>query len=132
MKVPVTLPGGYGTDLTELAEAIEDFNLKAQTQPVLGMFGLEQSLNPNLERASHQVVNLNLAEDGSVSGTLKVLKTPQGELLKTLIESAACMKYSLVGTCNLRYSEGSDRPPATDFEDHICISRSRSLLNRPS
>lgn len=42
-------------------------------------------LNP--ERASHLVTNLELTPQGAVLGELKALDTPQGKILKTLMES---------------------------------------------
>lgn len=66
---------------------IEQFNKRAETGQVLGELGMGQGGTIHLENVSHIVSNLRKQGD-TVVATIKVLKTPSGQILESLLGKA--------------------------------------------
>lgn len=65
---------------------------------------LEHPASPkiNLERISHKINKLELAEDGTLLGEMEVLDTPTGKILQTLIDSNVGLGVSTRGTGSVK------------------------------
>lgn len=65
---------------------------------------LEHPASPkiNLERISHKINKLELANDGTLLGEMEVLDTPTGKILQTLIDSNVGLGVSTRGTGSVK------------------------------
>ena len=77
---------------------------------VLGEADHPDDLQVNLDRVSHMITNMYLNENNGI-GTLKILPTPMGNIVKTLLESGVKLGVSSRGSGNVNESGG-----VTDFE----------------
>jgi hypothetical protein len=79
---------------------------------VLGEVDHPEGLNINLDRVSHMITNMYM-EDSNGYGKLKILPTPMGQLVKTMLESGVKLGVSSRGSGNVS-EDGSNT--VSDFE----------------
>lgn len=86
---------------TEIRSAVDSLNecLK-RGESILGEADHPEELNVNLDRVSHMVTDLNLDGSNGV-GKLKIIPTPMGNIIKTLLESGAKLGVSSRGSGNV-------------------------------
>ena len=77
---------------------------------VLGEADHPDDLQVNLDRVSHMITNMYMNENNGI-GKLKILPTPMGNIVKTLLESGVKLGVSSRGSGNVNESGG-----VTDFE----------------
>lgn len=77
---------------------------------VLGEADHPDDLQVNLDRVSHMITNMYMNENNGI-GKLKILPTPMGNIVKTLLESNVKLGVSSRGSGNVNESGG-----VTDFE----------------
>lgn len=77
---------------------------------VLGEADHPDDLQVNLDRVSHMITNIYMNENNGI-GKLKILPTPMGNIVKTLLESGVKLGVSSRGSGNVNESGG-----VTDFE----------------
>jgi hypothetical protein len=77
---------------------------------VLGEADHPDDLQVNLDRVSHMITNMYMNENNGI-GKLKILPTPMGNIVKTLLESNCKLGVSSRGSGNVDGSGG-----VTDFE----------------
>jgi hypothetical protein len=80
---------------------------------VLGEVDHPEGLNINLDRVSH-MVNEMWMDGPNGYGKLKVLPTPMGQLVKTMLESGVKLGVSSRGSGNVKEDDGSGH--VSDFE----------------
>jgi hypothetical protein len=98
--------------VSEIANAVETINEQIKTgHSVLGEVDHPDDLKINLDRVSHMIENMWM--DGPAGmGTLKILPTPMGELVKTMLQSGVKLGVSSRGSGNVNDSNGH----VSDFE----------------
>lgn len=77
---------------------------------VLGEADHPDDLQVNLDRVSHMITNMYMNENNGI-GKLKILPTPMGNIVKTLLESGVKLGVSSRGSGNVNESGN-----VTDFE----------------
>jgi len=77
---------------------------------VLGEADHPDDLQVNLDRVSHMITNMYMNENNGI-GKLKILPTPMGNIVRTLLESGVKLGVSSRGSGNVNDSGG-----VTDFE----------------
>jgi hypothetical protein len=99
--------------VSEIAKAVKTLNDQiAGGYSVLGEVDHPQDLRINLDRVSHMITRMWM--DGPNGyGKLKVLPTPMGQLVKTMLESGVKLGVSSRGSGNVR-EDGSGQ--VSDFE----------------
>ena len=98
--------------IREIAKAVNTINETLKKgQSVLGEVDHPEDLKINLDRVSHMIQNMWM--DGNCGyGKLKILPTPMGNLVKTMLESGVKLGVSSRGSGNV--NEGSGQ--VSDFE----------------
>ncbi len=98
--------------VAEIAKAVDTVNEQIKTgHSVLGEVDHPDDLKINLDRVSHMIENMWM--DGSCGyGTLKILPTPMGQLVKTMLESGVKLGVSSRGSGNVNDANGH----VSDFE----------------
>jgi hypothetical protein len=98
--------------VSEIANAVDTINEQIKTgHSVLGEVDHPDDLKINLDRVSHMIENMWM--DGPAGmGTLKILPTPMGELVKTMLQSGVKLGVSSRGSGNVNDSNGH----VSDFE----------------
>ena len=82
----------------EIGRAVKTLNDQISTgYSVLGEVDHPEGLNINLDRVSHMITNMWM-EDANGYGKLKILPTPMGQLVKTLLESGVKLGVSSRGS----------------------------------
>ena len=81
---------------TYSTEALQNAVDKLPRPELLGTIGMPVSDKVDLFNVSHSVSNLRL-EDGYLVGTMKVLETPQGKMLKELLSTPPSLDFRLAG-----------------------------------
>ena len=96
----------------EIAKAVDTVNEQIKTgHSVLGEVDHPDDLKINLDRVSHMIENMWM--DGPAGmGTLKILPTPMGELVKTMLTSGVKLGVSSRGSGNVNDANGH----VSDFE----------------
>lgn len=99
--------------VTEIGKAVETLNDQITGgYSVLGEVDHPEGLNINLDRVSHMITNMWM--DGPNGyGKLKILPTPMGNLVKTMLESGVKLGVSSRGSGNVR-EDGSGE--VSDYE----------------
>jgi hypothetical protein len=99
--------------VTEIGRAVETLNDQISGgYSVLGEVDHPEGLNINLDRVSHMITEMWM--DGPNGyGTLKVLPTPMGNLVKTMLESGVKLGVSSRGSGNVT-EDGSGQ--VSDYE----------------
>lgn len=98
--------------VNEIGKAVKTLNDQIQNgYSVLGEVDHPDDLKINLDRVSHMIVNMWM--DGPNGyGKLKILPTPMGNLVKTMLESGVKLGVSSRGSGNVNESSGH----VSDFE----------------
>jgi hypothetical protein len=98
--------------VTEIAKAVDTINEQIKTgHSVLGEVDHPEDLKINLDRVSHMICNMWM--DGPAGyGKLKILPTPMGELVKTMLTSGVKLGVSSRGSGNVNDANGH----VSDFE----------------
>jgi hypothetical protein len=96
----------------EIAKAVDTVNEQIKTgHSVLGEVDHPDDLKINLDRVSHMIEKMWM--DGPAGyGTLKILPTPMGELVKTMLQSGVKLGVSSRGSGNVDDHNGH----VSDFE----------------
>ena len=96
----------------EIARAVETINEQIKTgMSVLGEVDHPDDLKINLDRVSHMIEGMWM--DGSDGyGKLKILPTPMGQLVKTMLDSGVKLGVSSRGSGNVNDANGH----VSDFE----------------
>lgn len=95
----------------EIAKAVEHVNDTLQKgESVLGECDHPEELTINLDRVSHMITSMWMDENAGY-GKLKILPTPMGNIIRTLIESDVKLGVSSRGSGNV-----NDRGEVSDFE----------------
>jgi len=99
--------------VTEIGRAVQTLNDQIEGgYSVLGEVDHPEGLNINLDRVSHMITNMWM--DGPNGyGKLKILPTPMGSLVKTMLENGVKLGVSSRGSGNVR-EDGSGE--VSDFE----------------
>jgi len=98
--------------VNEIAKAVETINEQIKTgHSVLGEVDHPDDLKINLDRVSHMIEKMWM--DGPAGmGTLKILPTPMGELVKTMLTNGVKLGVSSRGSGNVNDANGH----VSDFE----------------
>jgi Prohead core protein serine protease len=98
--------------VSEISRAIESLNKQIQTgYSVLGEVDHPTNLRINLDRVSHMITEMWL--DGPNGyGKMKVLPTPMGNLVRTMLESGVKLGVSSRGSGNVNEHDGA----VSDFD----------------
>jgi hypothetical protein len=98
--------------VNEIAKAVETINEQITTgHSVLGEVDHPEDLKINLDRVSHMIEKMWM--DGPAGyGKLKILPTPMGELVKTMLTSGVKLGVSSRGSGNVNDANGH----VSDFE----------------
>ena len=84
--------------VNEIGRAVKTLNDQIQTgYSVLGEVDHPEGLNINLDRVSHMITNMWM-DDANGYGKLKILPTPMGQLVKTMLESGVKLGVSSRGS----------------------------------
>jgi hypothetical protein len=98
--------------VSEIANAVDTINKQIKTgHSVLGEVDHPDDLKINLDRVSHMIERMWM-EGPCGYGTLKILPTPMGELVKTMLTSGVKLGVSSRGSGNVNDSNGH----VSDFE----------------
>ena len=98
---------------SEISKAVETMNAQIKGgYSVLGEVDHPEGLNINLDRVSHMIESM-WCEDANGLGKLKILPTPMGNLVKTMLESGVKLGVSSRGSGNVK-EDGSGQ--VSDFE----------------
>jgi hypothetical protein len=98
--------------VNEIANAVDTINEQIKTgHSVLGEVDHPDDLKINLDRVSHMIENMWM--DGPCGyGKLKILPTPMGQLVKTMLDSGVKLGVSSRGSGNVNDANGH----VSDFE----------------
>lgn len=98
--------------VSEIENAVETLNKQiSEGYSVLGEVDHPDDLKINLDRVSHMIVNMWM--DGANGfGKLKILPTPMGQLVSTMLESGVKLGVSSRGSGNVNDFDGK----VSDFE----------------
>lgn len=97
--------------VNEISNAVESVNRRiAQGQTVLGEMDHPEELSINLDRVSHIITEMWMSGNDGY-GKLKIVPTPMGNIVKTLIESGAKLGVSSRGSGNV-----NDNGYVSDFD----------------
>ena len=98
--------------VSEIAKAVETINEQITTgHSVLGEVDHPDDLKINLDRVSHMIEKMWM-EGPAGMGTLKILPTPMGELVKTMLTNGVKLGVSSRGSGNVNDANGH----VSDFE----------------
>ena len=71
------------------AKCLEALQTKIANNNCLGELEHPNSFNINLDNVSHIIEAIHMNEDGTVTGTVKLLNTPKGQIAKAIVEGGA-------------------------------------------
>lgn len=98
--------------VSEIERAVKTLNEQLSTgHSVLGEVDHPDDLKVNLDRVSHMIKEMWM-EGPNGYGTLKILPTPMGQLVKTMLESGVKLGVSSRGSGNVNEANGH----VSDFE----------------
>lgn len=96
---------------TEIARAVQFINNQLKSGSVLGEADHPQGLNINLDRVSHMITEMHMDGANGI-GRMKIIPTPMGNLVKTLVDAGVKLGVSSRGSGNVNESTGY----VSDFE----------------
>jgi len=96
---------------TEIRRAVEAISSRLQNGDVLGEADHPQGLNINIDRVSHKIVEMGMDGANGI-GKLKLIPTPMGNIIRTLIEGGVRLGVSSRGSGNVNEASGF----VSDFE----------------
>ena len=87
--------------ITEINQAVHQINERIQQgETVMGELDHPEELSINLDRVSHMIEEMSMVgKDGH--GSLKIIPTPTGQIVRTLLESGAKLGVSSRGSGNV-------------------------------
>ena len=71
------------------AKCLEALQTKIANNNCLGELEHPNNFNINLDNVSHIIEAIKMNEDGTVTGTVKLLNTPKGQIAKAIVEGGA-------------------------------------------
>ena len=71
------------------AKCLEALQTKIANNNCLGELEHPNSFNINLDNVSHIIEAIQMNEDGTITGTVKLLNTPKGQIAKAIVEGGA-------------------------------------------
>ena len=71
------------------AKCLEALQTKIANNNCLGELEQPNNFNINLDNVSHIIEAIQMNEDGTVTGTVKLLNTPKGQIAKAIVEGGA-------------------------------------------
>ena len=99
--------------VNEIGRAVKTLNDQIGTgYSVLGEVDHPEGLNINLDRVSHMITDMWM-EDNNGYGKMKILPTPMGQLVKTMLEAGVKLGVSSRGSGNVSESGNGE---VSDFE----------------
>lgn len=97
--------------VSEIREAVDSVNdILRRGESVLGEADHPEELNINLDRVSHMITEMYMDGPNGM-GKLKILPTPMGNIVRTLLENGVKLGVSSRGSGNV-----NDRGEVSDFE----------------
>lgn len=84
----------------EISNAVNAINEQLKMGPVPGECDHPEELTVNLDRVSHLITEMKMDSQNGV-GKMKVLPTPRGQIIKTLVEHGANLGVSSRGSGNV-------------------------------
>lgn len=89
---------------SEIRRAVEDINHRiSEGYSVLGEVDHPEELSINLDRVSHMITNMWMNGSNGL-GRIKILPTPMGKIIQTLLESEVRLGVSSRGSGNLDHN----------------------------
>ena len=90
--------------VTEINKAVKTIQERLQSgQSVLGEADHPDDLNINIDRVSHMITEMDVSGKNGI-GKLKLLPTPMGNVVKTLLESGVKLGVSSRGSGNVGHN----------------------------
>lgn len=89
---------------------------KMESRGLYGELDHPEDGSTKLQRVSHLITNLRIESDGRVIGKLEVLDTPNGQILRKLIESGARTGVSSRGVGSVKKNQSGDFEVQEDFK----------------
>src|SRR5574343_320231 len=88
----------------EIASAIQNMKARiAQTGGILGECDHPDTLTINIDKVSHIITDIDMKGANGI-GSLKILPTPKGQIIRSLIESGVKLGVSSRGSGNVDYN----------------------------
>ena len=96
--------------VSEIRKAVDSINQTLKDNDVLGECDHPEELTINLDRVSHSIIEMWMDGNNGM-GKLKIIPTPMGNIVRTLIESGVRLGVSSRGVGNV-----DDRGEVSGFE----------------